>query len=616
VVGLVVIVAVHAIGQYYSVWASLYAGDAQIDGVARVLSRPAATIGHPVALGAILGMWLPFAATFAIDAPTRGGGACWTIMAAILGAALLVSQSRGAWIGSACGAVVLFRLRAARVGVSAPSRLARLRKIAAPAMVLAILIGVVAVEAARGGGLSRRIASFASLQQDASLLNRFPLYHAALRMIEERPLVGGGLDTFATLYPRYRERESASMPADVMPNAPHNGYLQLAAGTGIPGLAAHVYLLVIVLRRLLRTTAGTKVAPEASLAAACAASISVFLIQDLTGWSQLALHASFWLVLGVAVAVTSAAEPPPRRAPVVLALGGVAVAGAVLMASAVRTTERLTADVALFRAQALAAHDPTSAEVSLKSAIAYGDRVPGVYDAAGMLHLQRVPATRDVGTYRTAATLFERAAAAYPFDPYVRIHRVDLDATAIRAGVLGTPSSEAATAERLAAELDPNNASVYESSARLRLAAGDLAGAARFASRVADLRSEHPRTLELRGDLLWAQSLREPAAAAYGDAVARAAPDSAIWLDCQRKLVMVQLESGHPGEAVDRARQALRARGNDSLLHTLLGAGYEGIGTFGDAIAAYERALALDRRNLDAASALRRLQVQREEPQR
>jgi O-antigen ligase/tetratricopeptide (TPR) repeat protein len=608
VVALVALVAVHAIGQYYSVWPSLYSGDAQVDGVVRVLSRPAATIGHPVALGAILGMSLPFTATFAIDAPARGSRVCWTIVAAILGAALLVTQSRGPWIGSACGSLVLLRLRARRFGRPAPARPSRVREVATAAIVMAVLIGLAAVEAARGGGLSRRVASFTALRQDASLLNRLPLYSAALRMIEERPLVGGGLDTFATVYPRYREREPATMPADAMPNAPHNGYLQLATATGVPGLTAYVCLIFIVLRRLIRTNAATRVGGEASLAAACAASICVFLIQDLSGWSQFALNLCFWLVLGVAVGVTEPAVPQPRRAAAgVLAFAGVALTGAVLITAAVRTTERLRADVALFRAQTMAAYDPESAELSLKTAIGYGDRVPWVYDAAAVLYLQRLPATRSVETYQAAATLLERAAAAYPFDPYVRIHRVDLDATAIRSGVLATSSPGARRAEQRAAALDPNNASVYESSARLRFATGDLEGAAHFASRIADLRPEHPRTLEVRGDLLWAQSRPELAAAAYRDAVARAAPDSSLWLACQRKLVMVQLESGHPREAVDGARQALGARPDDSLLHTLLGAGYEGVGAYSDAIAAYERALALDRRNTDAANALRRL---------
>lgn len=610
-VSLVAIVALHAIGQYYGVFESLYSGDAQIDGVARVLGRPAATIGHPVALGAILGSSLPFAATFAIDAPTRGQRMWWTIVTAVLGAALLVSESRGPWIGSACGAVVLLGLRRIRRTTPVAWAANRWRVGALAAAVLASLIVLVAADVARGGALPRRIKSFAALRQDGSLLNRFPLYRAALRMIRDRPVVGGGFDTFATLYPRYRERESASMPADVMPGAPHNGALQLAAATGIPGLAAYAGLLVIVFRRLLRS--GSPPPQHASITAACAASIAAFLVQDLTGWSQLALHVYFWLVLGIAVAVTSVDEPSrARRAPRVLGFGGAVLAGVVLTVAAVRTSERLAADAALFRAQGMAAHDWVTAESWLDAAVAYAKRVPSVYDAAGVMYLQRVPVTRDETTYRTAAALLDRASSAFPLDPYPRIHRVDLDTIAIRARVLTAPSADAMNSERHAAELDPNNASVYESSARLRLAARDFDGAERFTARVVDLRPEHPRTLELRGDLLWAQSRREPAADAYRDAVRRAAPDSSIWLACQRKLVMVQLESGHPAAAVDRARQAIRTRPSDSLLHTLLGAGYERVGTHADAVAAYERALALDGRNVDAASALRRLHAREE----
>ena len=80
----------------------------------------------------------------------------------------------------------------------------------------------------------------AELESDPSFTNRFVFYRAAAGMIRDHPIAGVGFESFGLMYPRYRPVEPEQLPADVIPSMVHDGYLQAAATTGIPGLILYV----------------------------------------------------------------------------------------------------------------------------------------------------------------------------------------------------------------------------------------------------------------------------------------------------------------------------------------------------------------------------------------
>jgi len=66
--------------------------------------------------------------------------------------------------------------------------------------------------------------------------------------------------------------------------------------------------------------------------------------------------------------------------------------------------------------------------------------------------------------------VLDHAAQGNRFDPYILIHRVDLETTALQQQIVARASDAASRAADRMIEMDSNNATVHETVARLRLA--------------------------------------------------------------------------------------------------------------------------------------------------
>ena len=90
-----------------------------------------------------------------------------------------------------------------------------------------------------GKSLVQRFVSFKT--DEASYHSRLQIARDSIPMIEARPLMGWGLGTFTTVYPKYR-----SFYASVFVNAAHNDYVQVLAETGALGLLAVLGFVAVV----------------------------------------------------------------------------------------------------------------------------------------------------------------------------------------------------------------------------------------------------------------------------------------------------------------------------------------------------------------------------------
>jgi O-antigen ligase len=564
--------------------------------------RPGSTIGHPVPLAAILALGLPIALSLALTSVSRLAAASWGAITGLLLMAIGTTLSRGPWIGAAAAVCIVL--------MPAPKRLAAHRArlwIVAVAVALAVA-GTVAIARVPGTRITQRIGLLARPWTDPSFVNRFVFFRAATAMARDHPVAGVGFESFGLLYPRYRPVEGESVPDDTMPSMVHNGYLQLAVTTGVPGLAIYlslvggVWLLSWRARAEAFSTDGTR--DEGVIAAGLAGAIAGFLVQDLSGWPEVSSSAFFWTVAGAAVSFSSAGTvaswrllPARRRAAMAIA-AAIALCFVALAADAGRD---LRADRSIYSAQHLnVASEWPAVSRLVNETLDLVPRNARSLDEAGVLYLRRLHAAGEQRAYRDGAALLERAHARNPFDPYPMIHRIDIETAALHAGIVGAPSQEALEAATEAVALDPRNASVHESVARFELASRRPTEALAAIVAARTLRPAHRGYRIVEGDILRALGRPSEAIVAYrAEVLLHKSPD-ADWAAGERKLVASLVESGDYHSAVTEGLAFVQRGHGDAIGHVLLGAAYMGLHDLGSAKSAFDAALAIDPLNASA----------------
>lgn len=175
--------------------------------------------------------------------------------AMIMGAALLLSHSRGAFLAT------IIALMALVVAVSA-ARMIRVGAGAATALLaLAILAGMLAIG---DDGTARRLAEAAELSPDES---RPHLYRGTATAISDAPFLGTGAGAFLPTFRMYRDVHLS--PPQIWDFA-HNVYLESALDLGLPAasLQAFAFLVVIgVCVRGLRARRRDQIFPAIAIAA-------------------------------------------------------------------------------------------------------------------------------------------------------------------------------------------------------------------------------------------------------------------------------------------------------------------------------------------------------------
>jgi putative inorganic carbon (HCO3(-)) transporter len=211
-------------------------------------------------------------------------------------AALVLTQSRGGFLGFLAAAVV-FAI-GSLAAFEAPSR--RLRYAVAAA--LAGVVVALAVAASAAGGVDRLTSP------DSSMRFHLDAWRVAAQIAIEHPVLGTGPETFPDVFPRYSHDLLPADRADALDpfrvESPHNVYLGIAAGSGIPALVAYLAVIVgfvvLVARGLRGAARDVRLALVAALAAVAGHLVSDgFMSADVTStWL-------FWLVIGAVVAVVS-----------------------------------------------------------------------------------------------------------------------------------------------------------------------------------------------------------------------------------------------------------------------------------------------------------------------
>ena len=207
--------------------------------VAQGTVRIYSTLGNPNLLGGYLLPLLPLAAVALLR--WRGlAPRLFALTSLVLGlVALVLTYSRGAWMGMVAALAVLtllLLLRRIRHWPLLWRRLVPLLLLLGGAAVLAVVVSQVEP-------LRVRVLSLLAGREDSSNNFRMNVWAAALRMIQDRPWlgIGPGNNAFNLVYPLYQEPKFNALSAYSIP-------LELAVEAGLPGLLAGVGLYLSALR--------------------------------------------------------------------------------------------------------------------------------------------------------------------------------------------------------------------------------------------------------------------------------------------------------------------------------------------------------------------------------
>lgn len=142
-------------------------------------------------------------------------------------------------------------------------------------------------------GLVERLTSLKNPMDKADAGVRAVIVKDSFRMVRQRPLLGWGLGTFATVYPSFR-----SFYSELEVNEEHNDFMQLLVETGVAGFALMVLFLVLLYRTGMRSIAHWRRDPRASMTMAALIGCTGLLIHSLSDFNlQIPANAALFFAL-------------------------------------------------------------------------------------------------------------------------------------------------------------------------------------------------------------------------------------------------------------------------------------------------------------------------------
>jgi O-antigen ligase len=204
--------------------------------------RPPGTAGHADYFAVYLVMVAFAAGAVVVSDPNRAWRAFATAVISVACVATIMTGTRGALVGAACGLIVVaMRLR---------PRLTHLRI----TMSLAILCAAMGFYFSPAGERLRARVRWS--MEDPRGGARLWLWRDSLRMAAQRPLVGFGPETYGSEFPQFQSLELARAYPDFHHESPHNLELDVLVAQGIPGVLALVVMLGVAV------AAGLRAPPE------------------------------------------------------------------------------------------------------------------------------------------------------------------------------------------------------------------------------------------------------------------------------------------------------------------------------------------------------------------
>jgi len=231
----VILAAIWQSVSYESSWLAISGGASLLP---PVILRPTAFLNHANVVAAVLNLIWPVVLVKALPSaawPRRLVAGVWILLA---WSVILLTSSRGAWLGAASGLIVTCGLwwwagRQAAGQKMQPFRLKFSWKWLGTGVAILLLAFV-------GGWIALRLLQ--NPTHGIGLASRSGFWSTAWETFVEHPVIGQGPDTFATAYAQH-----SSVPPDTLYTHAHNKLLNLLAESGLLGALAGGALVIAVM---------------------------------------------------------------------------------------------------------------------------------------------------------------------------------------------------------------------------------------------------------------------------------------------------------------------------------------------------------------------------------
>jgi len=245
------------------------------------------TLGNPNFLGAYLAMVIPLAIDKVMESRRLCGSKLYlTGLLGVLLLALAFSASRAAFVALLIALAVW-----AVVKTKTQGNFRRWILTVVGVSLFIILAGRLVERKAQQEPVTR-MASLANWKEP-NIASRFKGWKAALIMVDKRPLLGYGLDTFGLHFRRFMPDGYEKLTKENgNPAYAHNELLQKAATTGLVGVGVYLWLIISV------AWVGWRSAHRANVPGLFAAGVA-FVVQNQFGFGMITCSVLFWLILGL-----------------------------------------------------------------------------------------------------------------------------------------------------------------------------------------------------------------------------------------------------------------------------------------------------------------------------
>jgi O-antigen ligase len=265
--------------------------------------RVFSSIGQPNALAAYLVMVIPVTAALLMPPRAAVRAAVGVGLAAMV-LALMFTLSRAGYLAFVATLPVMAAAVPRRSSASPRALALGVGALVCAAVAAFALIAPTRDAVARSWD---RATSSTDVAGDASLRFHLDAWNVAARIAADHPLLGTGPETFPDVFPEYSHRvlppdRAAALDAYRV-ESPHNVYLAIASGSGIPALVAYLAAVAAALATI--TTAARRAPTRAAgvLLVAILAASAGHLVTDAFMTAEVTGTALFWILIGAGLGV-------------------------------------------------------------------------------------------------------------------------------------------------------------------------------------------------------------------------------------------------------------------------------------------------------------------------